>query len=329
MIGEGGKQEKLRLYWKVREERKQILRQKFERLRPHLGERATRLWAANEALSFGTGGVRAVAEALAISPKTVIQGKRELLAPADVRDSERGEERQRRPGGGRKSILEKHPQLRSLIEQIVDPATRGDPMKPLRWVSKSLPHIAEELDRQGYQLSLPTVSDILHQELGYGMQGLRKTREGSSHKDRDAQFQYINQQCQALQPRAQPVISIDSKKKELVGDFKNGGREWNPKGQPEPVRVHDFEDKQKGACPVKAGMFSGDQSHRGKSQEPRSLDSRRRETELLKPIDKAIFRMVSKSPGRNASEPIGGLESLKIRRPNPRLLGEGSIDRRN
>jgi Rhodopirellula transposase DDE domain len=234
------------LYWKVREERKQILRQKFERLRPHLGERATRLWAANEALSFGTGGVRAVAEALAISPKTVIQGKRELLAPADVRDSERGEERQRRPGGGRKSILEKHPQLRSLIEQIVDPATRGDPMKPLRWVSKSLPHIAEELDRQGYQLSLPTVSDILHQELGYGMQGLRKTREGSSHKDRDAQFQYINQQCQALQQRAQPVISIDSKKKELVGDFKNGGREWNPKGQPEPVRVHDFEDKQKG-----------------------------------------------------------------------------------
>jgi Rhodopirellula transposase DDE domain len=213
MIGEGRKQEKLRLYWKVREERKQILRQKFERLRPHLGERATRLWAANEALSFGTGGVRAVAEALAISPKTVIQGKRELLAPADVRDSERGEERQRRPGGGRKSILEKHPQLRSLIEQIVDPATRGDPMKPLRWVSKSLPHIAEELDRQGYQLSLPTVSDILHQELGYGMQGLRKTREGSSHKDRDAQFQYINQQCQALQPRAQPVISIDSKKR--------------------------------------------------------------------------------------------------------------------
>lgn len=242
----GGKEEQLRLYWKVREERKQIVRQKFERLRPHLGERATRLWAANEALSFGTGGVRAVAEALAISPKTILQGKRELQAPANLGDRELGEERQRRPGGGRKPILEKHPQLRSLIEQIVDPATRGDPMKPLRWVSKSLPHIVDELARHGYCLSLTTVSNILHAELGYGMQGLRKTREGSSHKDRDAQFQHINRHCQAFQQQAQPVISIDSKKKELVGDFKNGGREWHPKGQPEPVRVHDFEDKQNG-----------------------------------------------------------------------------------
>ena len=119
-------------------------------------------------------------------------------------------------------------------------------MKPLRWVAKSLPHIASELGRQGYNLSLSTVSKILHEELGYGMQGLRKTREGSSHGDRDAQFQHINQQCQAFQQRGQPVISVDSKKKELVGDFKNGGREWQPKGKPETVRVHDFEDKEKG-----------------------------------------------------------------------------------
>ena len=242
----GGKQEELRLYWKVREERKQIVREKFERLRPYLGERGTRLWAANEALSFGSGGVRAVAEALAISPKTILQGKRELQARSSPRDSERVGQRQRRPGGGRKPILEKHPPLRSLIEQIVDPATRGDPMKPLRWVAKSLPHIASELGRQGYNLSLSTVSKILHEELGYGMQGLRKTREGSSHGDRDAQFQHINQQCQAFQQRGQPVISVDSKKKELVGDFKNGGREWQPKGKPETVRVHDFEDKEKG-----------------------------------------------------------------------------------
>jgi hypothetical protein len=242
----GGKQEKLRLYWKVREEGKQSVREKFERLRPHLGERGTRLWAANEALAFGTGGVRAVAEALAISAKTIIQGKRELQASADPTDRELVGERQRRPGGGRKTILAKHPELRSRIEQIVDPATRGDPMKPLRWVSKSLPHIAEELGRQGYSLSLTTVSKILHEDLDYGLQGLRKTREGSSHKDRDAQFQHINQQCQAFQQRSQPVISIDSKKKELVGNFKNGGREWHPKGEPEAVRVHDFEDKQKG-----------------------------------------------------------------------------------
>jgi Rhodopirellula transposase DDE domain len=242
----GGKQEKLRLYWKVREERKQAIREKFERLQLHLGERGTRLWAANEALSFGTGGVRAVAEALAISPKTILQGKRELQAAPSHRDYHLVGERQRRPGGGRKSILEKHPELCGLIEQIVDPATRGDPMKPLRWVSKSLPHIAAELGRQGYKVSLPTVSKILQEDLDYGMQGLRKTREGASHPDRDAQFQYINQQCRAFQQRGQPVISVDSKKKELVGDFKNGGREWHPTGEPETVRVHDFEDKQKG-----------------------------------------------------------------------------------
>jgi Rhodopirellula transposase DDE domain len=173
----GSKQEKLRLYWKVREERKQLVREKYERLQPHLGERGTRLWAANEALSFGRGGVRAIAEALAITPKTILQGKRELQAqPSPSRDLVGG--RHRRPGGGRKSILEKHPELRSVIEQMVDPATRGDPLKPLRWVSKSLPHIVAELGRQGYQLSLTSLSKILYEELGYGMQGLRKAREG-------------------------------------------------------------------------------------------------------------------------------------------------------
>jgi hypothetical protein len=204
------------------------------------------LWAANEALSFGTGGVRAVAEARAINPKTVLQGKRELQARPSPGDSHLVGERQRRPGGGRKPLLEKHPQLRSLIEQVVDPARRGDPMKPLRWVSKSLPHIVGELGRPGYKVSLTTVSKILQEELDYGMQGLGKSREGSSHADRDAQFQHINQPCQEFQRRGQPVISSDSKKKELVGDFKNSGREWHPKGKPEPVRVHDFEDKQKG-----------------------------------------------------------------------------------
>jgi hypothetical protein len=238
----GGKQEKVRLYWKVREERKQVIREKYERLRPHLGERGVRLWAANEALSFGPGGVRAVSEALAISRKTLAQGKRELQAPSAAPDDVMGG-RQRRPGGGRKPVVKKHPQLLAVLEQIVDPATRGDPMKPLRWVSKSLSHIVEELDRQSYRVSPHTVSKLLQEDLHYGMQGLRKTREGTAHRDRDPQFHYINQKCEEFQQRRQPVISVDSKKKELVGDFKNGGKEWHPEGQPEPVRVHDFEDK--------------------------------------------------------------------------------------
>jgi len=151
---QGRKQEKLRLYWKVREERKRKVRERYERLQPHLGERGTRLWAANEALSFGPGGVRAVAEALAISAKTIVQGQRELQAPPSHPSGDVMGGRQRRPGGGRKSILEKHPELLAVIEQIVDPATPGDPMKPLRWVSKSLPHVVSELGRQGYPISI-------------------------------------------------------------------------------------------------------------------------------------------------------------------------------
>src|SRR6516225_7317894 len=167
----GGKQEKLRLYWKVREERKEVIREKYERLQPHLGERGVRLWAANEALSFGRGGVRAVAEALAISAKTIMQGKRELQGPSPHPDSVVVGGRQRRPGGGRKSILEKHPQLLAAVEQIVDPAIRGDPTKPLRWVSKSLSHIVDELSRQGYRVSMHTVRKILQEDLEYGMPG--------------------------------------------------------------------------------------------------------------------------------------------------------------
>jgi Rhodopirellula transposase DDE domain len=242
----GGKQEKWRLYCKVREERKKFIREKYERLKPHLEEKGKRLWAANEALSFGPGGVRAVAEALQISTHTILEGKRELQGEPRGADSGVVEGRQRRPGGGRKSALEKQPQLLSALERIVDPATRGDPMAPLRWTSKSLHHIVSELGEKGYSISSTTASKLLQEELGYSLQALQKTREGISHPDRDAQFQYINRQCQAFQQRHQPVISVDSKKKELVGDFKNGGREWHHKGEPEPVRTHDFEDKQKG-----------------------------------------------------------------------------------
>jgi len=242
----GGRQERLRLYWKVREARKQGVREKYERLKPHLGERGRRLWAANEALSFGAGGIRAVAEALQISTNTILEGKRELQEEPSRTDSGVVGGGQRRPGGGRRSIWEQHPSLLQAIEQIVDPATRGDPMAPLRWTSKSLKHIVSELSRQGYSISSTTVSKLLQEELGYSLQALQKTREGSSHPDRDGQFHYINGQCQAFQRRGQPVISVDSKKKELVGDFKNGGREWHRKGEPEGVRTHDFEDKQLG-----------------------------------------------------------------------------------
>ena len=242
----GGKQERRRLYWKVREERKGALREKYDRLKPHLGERARRLWAANEALAWGRGGVRAVAAALGMSTKTILDGKKELQREPPLADGGEGGGRERRPGGGRKSVLEKHPEWLAAIERIVDPATRGDPTAPLKWTSKSLSHIVSELSLQGYSVSTTTVSKVLQEELEFSLQALRKTREGASHPDRDAQFHHINQQCQTFQQRGQPVISVDSKKKELVGDFKNGGREWHRKGEPEEVRVHDFEDKQKG-----------------------------------------------------------------------------------
>jgi hypothetical protein len=155
--------------------------------------------------------------------------------------------RQRRAGGGRKRLIEGQPEVVKAIEAIVDPATRGDPMTALKWTSKSLSKIRAELKQHGWSASEKTVSRILSEDLKYSLQGLKKTREGSKqHPDRDAQFQYLNQQCRDFQQRGQPVISVDAKKKELIGDFKNGGREWHPQGKPEPVRTHDFEDKELG-----------------------------------------------------------------------------------
>ena len=242
---QGGKKDE-RLYRKVRTEKQQVIRQKDDLLKGHLNERGRRLWAASEAISFGPGGIRAVSEALEMSPKTVIQGRRELQGESP---DERGGRvvtrgRQRRPGGGRKPAVEQQPGLLEAIEAIVNPATRGDPMKPLKWTSKSLRKISAE--RQGWRGSAKTVAEILREQLHYSLQGLQKPREGTSHPDRDAQFQYLNRQCQEFQQRGQPVISVDTKKKERVGDFKNGGREWQPAGKPEPVRMHDFEDKQLG-----------------------------------------------------------------------------------
>jgi hypothetical protein len=243
---QGGRKD-ARLYRNVRAEEQRVIREKYERLKGCLDERAKRLWAGSEAITFGRGGIRAVAEALGISAQVVIEGSRELKGegPGLVPPAAPG--RQRRPGGGRKAKAKQEPGLVKAIEQIVDPATRGDPMRALKWTSKSLDKIGEELKQQGWQVSPPTISKILRQTLKYSLQAQKKTKEGAKqHPDRDAQFQYLSQQCKDFQQRGQPVISVDAKKKEKVGNFKNVGREWQPEGNPELALSHDFEDKQLG-----------------------------------------------------------------------------------
>src|SRR5216683_8187346 len=226
-----------------------VIRAKFEVLRPFLDERRRRLWAAAEALVRGHGGITAVATATGLQRATIRVGMRELQAspvPSTEASAPMEEERRiRAPGGGRKPLTSHDPALLSDLEALVEPVTRGDPMSPLRWTCKSTRQLAAELVRQGHQVSHQTVADLLH-ALDYSLQGTRKTKEGADHPDRDAQFASINDQTRAFQQRGQPVISVDAKKKELVGDFKNGGREWQPAGHPEQVRVHDFLDKQLG-----------------------------------------------------------------------------------
>jgi len=184
-----------------------------------------------------------------MSTATRWPGKRELpaqpTAPSGAETTTvRG--RPRRPGGGRKSAREKQPQVLPAIERIVDPARRGDPMAPLKWTSKSLSPMGSELRPPGYAISATTVRKLWDRHLGYSLPALPKTREGISHPDRDAQLHYSNRSCPAFPQRGQPVISIASQKKERVGDFQNGGREWPRKGTPEPVRTPDLEDQEKG-----------------------------------------------------------------------------------
>jgi hypothetical protein len=217
------------------------IRAKFEGLRPYLDERRRRLWAATEALALGRGGVTAVAAATGLRRNTIRAGIGELRAGGSVVP----EQRVRAPGGGRKALAAGDPALLRDLEALVEPVTRGDPMSPLRWTCKSTRQLAAELSGRGHPVSHQTVAELLR-ALRYSLQGNRKTREGAAHPDRDAQFAHINAQSAAFQERGQPVISVDTKKKELVGDFKNGGREWRPVGQPEAVRVHDFVDRDLG-----------------------------------------------------------------------------------
>jgi len=219
------------------------IRRKYRSLRSGLDERMRRHWAAAEARDLGWGGVSAVAEATGLSRVTITKGLRELKQPARVRAAEAG--RVRRPGAGRKPVTEHDPELDAALDALIDPLTRGDPESPLRWTCKSTYRLAEELERQGHPVSPRTVATLLH-AAHYSLQANRKTREGASHPDRNAQFEYINGRVLAFQDRGQPAISVDTKKKELVGDFKNAGRTWRPRGEPEAVRVHDFKDDELG-----------------------------------------------------------------------------------
>jgi hypothetical protein len=211
------------------------LARKFETLARVLDERTRRLVVAAEAEAMGFGGVTAVAHASGLARGTVIRGMALRTAPKAVRG-----QRIRRKGAGRKRVVEQDTTLKRDLEALVEPVTRGDPQSPpLRWTCKSVRQLATELKRTGHQTSHRMVAELLHQ-MDYSLQGNRKTLEGSSHPDRDAQFHHISDKTREFQAKGQPVISVDTKKKELVGNFKNNGRELRPKGAPEEVRVHDF-----------------------------------------------------------------------------------------
>ncbi len=206
---------------------------------PHRDERQRRLVLGAEARELGRGGVKSVAAAAGVLPDTVAKGLRELASGAASTG------RVRRPGGGRKPLTATDPGLLAALDTLVDPATRGDPMSALRWTSKSTRTLAGELTAQGHRVSSSTVGQLLR-TAGYSLQANIKVREGSAHQDRDAQFHYLNGQVADHQQGQAPVVSVDTKKKELVGDYQNNGQEWMPQGKPERVQVHDFPDPKVG-----------------------------------------------------------------------------------
>jgi len=224
------------------------IREKYTAIAADLDERARRRWAAAEARSLGWGGISAVAAATGMSDRTIRNGLRELddpdAPPAD---------RQRRAGGGRTSREQEQPRLLEALEALVEPETRGDPMSPLRWTCKSTRTLARELGRQGFRVGSNTVARLLR-SCGYSLQANRKTVEGKQHPDRDAQFRHINRRVRAFQKARQPVISVDTKKKEPLGNMKNPGRTYRRKGQPRKVKTHDFPDKKLGKA-VPYGVY--------------------------------------------------------------------------
>jgi transposase len=216
-----------------------IIEKRFKLFSPFLNERQRRILGAIEAQILGYGGAFRVAKATGLSRNTVAAGALELQR-GSTEDIAAVKERIRKPGGGRKRTVQKDPMLKADLEQLIEPVTRGDPDSALLWTCKSVRRLADELKKMGHETSHRMVAELLN-EMGYSLQANRKTMEGGSHPDRDAQFEYIHQKVKQFQKRCQPVISVDTKKKELVGKFKNQGREWRPKGSPEEVLVYDFE----------------------------------------------------------------------------------------
>ncbi len=215
-----------------------------EALLPVLDERTRRVWAGAEAKAIGRGGIARVAAATGLARDTVRARRREVEVGV-VAAVGQGGERRRRSGGGRKALEERDPELQGALERLLDPVTRGDPGSPLCWTCLSAARLAEALRAAGHRVSERSVNRLLH-VLGYSLQANRKTLEGRQHPDRDAQFRYIDERVREFQAAGQPVVSVDTRKKELLGRYRNGGREWHPRGQPEEVQVHDFPDKQQG-----------------------------------------------------------------------------------
>jgi transposase len=218
----------------------ELIKKRFELLAPVLNEKQRRLFTAAEALAIGRGGITMVSQATGVSRPTITLGCKELQKSDDEKISEVAIVNIRKAGGGRKRTTDKDETLQSDLESLIEPVTRGDPESPLRWTSKSVRKLSDELKIMGHKASHRMVAELLHQ-MGYSLQANRKTLEGSSHPDRDAQFEYIYSRVKQFQTAEQPVISVDAKKKELVGVFKNNGRELRPKGDPEKVLVHDFQ----------------------------------------------------------------------------------------
>jgi Rhodopirellula transposase DDE domain len=229
------------------------VRTKYQQLQPLMTERLRRQWAACEAESLGRGGMSLVAEATGLSRTTIWAGKRELRRRADQPQDDLTPERVRAPGGGRHLVEQDDLTLLTALHALVESSTRGDPQSPLCWTSKSTRRLAEELRGQGHPVSHQTVAALLS-DLGYSLQANSKTKEGQDHPDRDAQFEHINEQVRSFQAEGQPVVSVDAKKKELIGDFRNSGREWRLRGHPERVRAKDFPDKQLGKA-IPEGVY--------------------------------------------------------------------------
>src|SRR5215217_6208110 len=216
------------------------IRARYTALSGHLDERSRRIFVATEARTAGYGGIAAVSRATGITASTIGRGLAELSVTDQL-----APDRVRRPGGDGKRLVDQDPTLVADLLALVEPDARGDPMSPLRWTCKSLSQLAQALVATGHRVGRTLVGELLHQQK-FSLQANRKTREGDSHPDRDAQFRHLNDRVRTALAAGEPVISVDTKKKELVGDFKNAGRAWRPKGEPEEVRVHDFLIKELG-----------------------------------------------------------------------------------